>query len=119
MLMAGMYITPMLAPDIGALVEYKKTANANPWEYQFRVSGWVRYITIEIPEWCRFDDDAATKQVRVWSTREEATHVTLTGVCGAFAAIEDVTVTGMVDWPKDILDSDLKTALARVGNILM
>lgn len=107
----------MLAPDIGSLVDYskRKTEDASPWDYQYRVDGWVRFKTIEIPEWLRFDGESATKQVQVWCTREEATHVSLVGVCGALVPVEDVTVTGMVDWPEKHLAQARRDAMSRIG----
>ncbi|MEL3888438.1 hypothetical protein, partial [Pseudomonas aeruginosa] len=36
--------------------------------------------------------------------REQATHVTLTGIAGAIAPIEECTVTGMVPWPDELLE---------------
>jgi hypothetical protein len=51
-----------------------------------------------------------------WCLREEATHVSLSGIAGAIAPIGEVTVTGHVSesWSKEAVDEARQSAI-RLG----
>jgi hypothetical protein len=71
------------APDVGSIVEYGLNSfGTGPAQY--RVTAYA----------C-----PSHKHDRLrWCTQSEATHVALTGICGAMAPIELCKVVGMVDW---------------------
>lgn len=116
-----------LAPDVGALVEYGLDGyRARPATY--RVSGWMKERPVE-PTSDELIDQGVTDIGRIlrailyetqqevqgkkmiWCTREEATHLSLTGVCGAIAPIEACKVVGRVDWSEKQIDEERKYAL--------
>lgn len=112
----------MLAPDVGALVEYG-TDSFGKGPGHYRVDGWLRaaptpkfephdFIGKILFESCReFGEGRDGTRVRMqWCLREEATHLSLSGICGAMARIEDCKVTGMVDWPPKMLDEARESA---------
>lgn len=116
----------MLAPDVGALVEYGLDSfGKEPARY--RVKSWMRVAPapqIAEDDWlgeilfeaCQQVETktGAGKQRMQWCLREEATHVSLTGICGAIAPIEACKVTGMVPWPKAQLD-EARNSANRLG----
>lgn len=108
----------MLAPDIGSLVIYGKNETAYPWHNQFRVDGWLKKVTIEIPEWLRLEGEEPTKVKLQWCTREEATHLGLHGIGGAIAPIEECEVTGIVDWPASIIGQYRDSAIEKIGEFV-
>jgi len=105
-----------MAPDVGALVEYGQNGlRTGPGEY--RVTGWL--CTAEKPvydssdlvdqmmeeilaeeEAERHPHDPRRRNLR-FCLRAEATHVALYGICGAIAPIEEVKVTGTVEWSQE------------------
>lgn len=101
------------APDVGSLVEYGMNSfNTGPAHY--RVTGWMRvapppvlrpddFIGKILFDACQEIPDARDghKKRMQFCLQEEATHLSLTGICGAIAPIEKCKVTGMVDWPAD------------------
>jgi len=118
-------VTP-LAPDVGALVEYGMNSfRTGPGEY--RVTAWLRaapppklhpddFIGEILFEACQELRDArdGRKKRMQFCLREEATHVSLTGIGGTIAPIELCKVTGMVDWPEAQLAHDRAYAV-RLG----
>jgi hypothetical protein len=112
----------ILAPVVGALVEYGKDSfGKGPGHY--RVDGWLRaaptpkfephdFIGKILFESCReFGENRDGTKVRMqWCLREEATHLSLSGICGAMARIEDCKVTGMVDWTPKMLEEARESA---------
>jgi hypothetical protein len=114
--------TAMLAPDVGALVEYGKDSfGKEPAHY--RVDGWLRaaptpkfephdFIGKILFESCReFGEKHDGTKVRMqFCLREEATHLSLAGICGAIAPIELCKVTGMVDWAPKMLAEERESA---------
>jgi hypothetical protein len=103
--------TVLLAPDVGTLVEYGKDSfGKEPGHY--RVDAWLRaaptpefephdFIGKILFESCQeLDDERDGQKKRMqFCLRDEATHLSLSGICGAIAPIEMCKVTGVVDWP--------------------
>jgi hypothetical protein len=114
--------TSLLAPDVGTLVEYGKDGfDKGPGRY--RVSAWIRVAptpTFEpddflgeiLFEACQklTDKRDGQKKRMQFCTREEATHLSLTGICGAIAPIELCKVTGMVEWEQAFLEGQRESA---------
>ncbi len=115
-----------IAPEIGTIVNYGiNEIMKEPRRY--RVTAWIR----EAPP-PTFDPEDALDQILYESSREfrdavdgvkkrmqfclreEATHLSLTGVGGAIAPIALCTVIGKVEWPQNLLDDALASAL-RLG----
>lgn len=46
-----------------------------------------------------------------WCTREEATHVALSGICGAIALVSECRVVGRVQWGEDAVADAVEYAL--------
>jgi hypothetical protein len=117
----------IVAPDVGALVEYGVNGmGTGPGKW--RVKGWMRVAPEPkldpddsfgqiLFESCReFDTKNGNgKQKMQWCLREEATHVTLTGLCGCIAPIEKCKVVGRVDWTEQRIDEDRARA-NQLGN---
>ena len=109
-----------LAPDVCAKITWK----GDKW----RCDGWLkpavrpdykRESVSEVIDEVLFDSCQVIQDHRwVWCTREEATHVSLYGVCGAIAPIEECKVTGMVEWPQELLDSQRAQALRLIGQMV-
>ena len=106
-----------LAPDVGAIVEYGTNSfGTEPGRY--RVSGWLRVapppahpgsILYEACQQLRDARDGQRKRMQ-FCLREEATHLSLSGICGAIAPLEMCEVTGMVDWPQAHLEEARESA---------
>ncbi len=116
---------PLLAPDVGAIVQYGlngfQTAPAT-----YRVSGWMRvapepkfdpddFIGQILFDTCReFDTKNGNGRKRLqFCLREEATHLSLSGIAGAIAPIEACTVIGRVDWPEAHITESRASAIRR------
>jgi hypothetical protein len=114
-------VNPVATPDVGDLVNYAGSG--------FRVTGWlckaepvssgdalVDEVLAEVMAEEAAERAAAGKPVKEqfrWCLPEEATHVSLAGVCGAVASISDVTVTGRVNWPEAHIASGRESALRK------
>ena len=113
---------PVLAPDVGALVEYGTNSfGTEPGRY--RVSGWMRVapppkldpddflgnLLFEACQELRDARDGQRKRMQ-FCLREEATHLSLSGICGAIAPVEMCKVTGMVDWRPEHLEEERESA---------
>lgn len=105
--------TPTLAPDVGAVFEYKGA--------KYRCKGWLRPADPPKPgpAWNDFLDeilyDAAYQREGVrfrWCHRHEATHVAGSGVAGCLAEIARIRVTGQAQLPADVLESERARATA-------
>jgi hypothetical protein len=111
----------MLAPDVGALVDYGLDGfGKEPGKY--RVSSWLRPAAPR-----KFDPDdflgeilfEACQEIKGerWEhcTREEATHLALSGICGAIAPVEACKVTGHISehWSAEHVAELRKSALRR------
>jgi hypothetical protein len=115
--------TGTLAPDVGTLVEYGLDGfGKEPARY--RVEAWMRaaptpeftphdFIAKILFESCReFDDKSGGRPKRMqFCLREEATHVSLAGICGAIAPVEQCEVVGNVSWPDGLLDDSRQRAV--------
>lgn len=116
----------VLAPDVGALVDYGKNSfGTGPGQY--RVTAWMRVapppklepddfigeILFEACQELRDARDGKRKRMQ-FCLREEATHLSLTGIAGTIAPIELCKVTGMVDWSEAQLAADRAYAV-RLG----
>ena len=51
-----------------------------------------------------YDENREFKYAMEWCSREEATHVSGSGVSGVIARIEDITVVGTVNWNEEAID---------------
>jgi hypothetical protein len=118
----------MVAPDVGAIVEYGVSSMGNGPK-TWRVCSWLRaapeptlapddFIGQILFETCReFDTkNGSVKKRMQWCLREEATHVSLTGTCGCIAPVEKCKVVGRVDWPEQQIDDDRSYAV-RLGTM--
>ena len=109
-------LTP-IAPAVGALVEYGLDSfGREPGRY--RVSAWLRVAPppppVDYGDLNSVIDDIlfdACQRLEVtgermqFCLRDEATHLSLSGVGGRIAPIEACKVVGTVDWPQEVLDS--------------
>lgn len=115
----------LLAPDIGALVEYGLNSFGTA-PAQYRVSSWIRVAPVPEPapgdflcdilfEACQeiLDRRDGQRKRMQFCLREEATHLSLKGICGAIAPIELCKVTGMVAWTPEILAEEDESARRR------
>lgn len=114
------------APDAGALVEYGMNSfGTSPAHW--RVKSWLRVAPpLDKAESTWLDEilheaaaevdtkTAAGKQRMQFCPQDEATHVSLTGICGAIAPIEKCKVLGMVDWSPERLEEERLRAV-RMG----
>jgi hypothetical protein len=116
-----------LAPDIGTLVEYHGS--------NYRVDGWIKVAT-PIPNYKQMLKDGIPPFKEIiasilyetaynrrgdrfeWSTRENASHLSLSGVAGAIAKIEDCKITGKVSWSEDVIEEYRQQALLFVGELI-
>lgn len=103
----------IMAPDVGAIVHYGKDGMGNgPGVY--RVNSWLRRVLVDPPFTDELDDVFAEmlfQSCRLFDGyrlqfchRDEATHVSMSGVCGAIAPIEKCVVVGTVEWSKAMID---------------
>ena len=115
-------------PEIGDLVDHGLDSSGQA-PGKFRVTGWlckaepvasgdalVDEVLAEVLAEEAAERAAAGKPERVqlrWCLPEEATHVSLAGVCGAVAPISEVTVTGLVNWPEAHIASGRESALRK------
>ena len=124
-------------PDVCDIVEYGRDGlDQGPGRY--RVTGWLKAhvrarpesgtdmlaagamwqdLTIEQAKHALADrllaDIVKPAAVRLaWCPREEATHVALTGVGGAVAAVSACRVVGQVTWSRDMIDEAVAQAIA-------
>lgn len=116
----------ILAPDVGALVEYGTNSfGTGPGRY--RVKSWIRvapqpelhpdnFLGSLLFESCQELRDARDGQRKrmQFCLREEATHLSLTGIGGAIAPIEMCKVTGMVNWTPEHIE-EAREAARRKG----
>lgn len=116
----------LVAPDAGAIVEYGLNSFGTA-PTTWRVKSWLRVAPpLDTAQATWIDEilresavkvdtkTAAGKQPMQFCLQEEATHVSLTGICGAIAPIEKCKVLGMVDWPQSQLDEARESAV-RIG----
>lgn len=112
-------------PDVGALVEYGLNSFGTA-PARYRVSGWVRVapepeidpddvISQILHETCReFDTmDGRGKKRLQFCLREEATHLSLSGIAGAIAPVELCVVVGKVAWAPALLEEARQSAIRR------
>jgi hypothetical protein len=114
------------APDIA--IRFKKKPDVGRWpdEHYYRVSGWYKMVS---PETLRKKDDwindilldSAHKRdgkLLMRCTREDATHVSGSGVGGCIVAVEDIICEGYVNWDKETIDRERERALKSVGEYI-
>lgn len=109
-----------LAPEVGAIVEYGLDSfGKKPQTY--RVDSWMRERAplvkakrgdfSDVIDEILYDAQQEIKGKKMeWCLRHEATHLSLSGICGAVAPIEECKVVGMVTWSKELLDHERKQA---------
>lgn len=118
-----MSTTSLLVPDVGTLVEYGMNGfRTGPATY--RVSGWMRvaptpkfdpddFLGEILFESCR-EFETGSGQARLQSClREEATHLSLSGIAGAIAPIEQCKIIGRVNWPEEQIAEARESAIRR------
>jgi hypothetical protein len=93
-----------MIPNVGDLVEYGPSG----WSLTgrdhatYRVSGWMR----RAPE----GGEPVMGKKMQWCVRQEATHLSLSGITCVVAPVGECKVVGLVDWPAEILDQEQKRA---------
>ncbi len=114
-------------PDIGALVDFGRNSH-DTGPGQYRVTGWLRpFVKKPLPEGDvlaalaarlieSLDEDEPPRERLEWCLRDEATHVSLYGICGAIAHIDDCDVTGMVGWSEATLAGERRSAEQMAAN---
>lgn len=111
----------IVAPEVGAIVEYGvDQISQKPRRY--RVKSYLCRV-LERPDFgddviaeilfdsCREFDGSRMR----WCLREEATHLSMTGICGSIARVEDCVVVGMVAWTEKLLD-EARASAERLGH---
>jgi len=117
------------APDIA--ISFKKKPDVGRWpdEHSYRVTGYIKMVDPETLKTKAHKDDwisgllidTAHKRdgkLLMRCTREEATHVSGTGVAGCIVAIEDIICGDYVNWDKETIDDARKSALRNVGEYI-
>jgi hypothetical protein len=119
-------MSKIIAPDVGTIVEYNGAS--------YRVDAWMRVKkpvpTVEqifetrVPSLNEVIDSILYETAYhrngdrfEWCTRENATHLSLSGIAGALAKIEDCKITGRVNWTEEMIDELRQQALAFVGEM--
>lgn len=114
----------MLAPDAGAIVEHGLDSFGKKPQ-TWRVNSWMCRAERPAAPDGSFDNvmerllweasqPVGKDKVRMrWCSREEATHVGLSGVCGTIAPIGEVKVIGMVAWDEATLARHRREAIRR------
>jgi hypothetical protein len=98
---------------VGALVLYG-LGGFRTGQARWRVNGWLRVappedlkavdpILAEVLAGVATSDDGRPRYQ--WCLPEEATHVSLSGICGAIAPIGECRVTGRVGWPRATIEA--------------
>ena len=110
----------MEAPDIGTIVEYGLDSFGEK-PATWRVKSWMREAPTpqfkdetfaDVIDEILFEGCQKIKGKRwQWCLQKEATHVSLTGTCGAIAPINECKVIGFVDWDEETVESERKHAL--------
>ena len=120
------------APDIAIAFTRKPGTTRFPDDHRYRVSGWMKLVD---PEALKAEQaklyrpgvgallngiliDSASKKdgkLMMWCTREEATHVTGTGVGGCTVPIDEIECHGYVNWDQETIDKARESALRLVG----
>lgn len=109
-------------PPVGSLVLYGLDGFGTQ-QASWRVSSWLCPFRRPEPSGQfmhdRFADilwESCQKidgQRMQWCLPNEATHVSLTGICGAIAPIGECKVTGMVNWPEKHITEEHESAMRR------
>jgi len=112
-----------LAPDVGSRVEYKGNT--------YRVNSWLREQDVPEPLDIDVDIDDMLNDIivqasytnqngknLVWCIREEATHVSCSGICGACVPVTEVKVIGRVPWTEEDIEKLRDSALRKVGQMV-
>lgn len=126
-------------PDIGDIVEYGLDGfGVGPATY--RVSSWLKphvvparitghdmrlagamWPELDVDQRIEaivhsFDDDYKPRGTRlVWCLRDEATHLSMSGICGAVGLIEKCKVVGRVAWTDAHIAESVASAERRAG----
>lgn len=120
-----------IAPDVASIVEYGLDSFGQKPE-TYRVDGWLcempplveldcgtpgsktrQQITNTVIMKLRQENppDPSKKRLR-WCLREDATHLALSGICGAVAPVEKCKVIGVVNWDSSVIDEYRADAVA-------
>ena len=91
-----------MTPEICDIVMY-----GDDKEARYRVNGWLK----------RCPKTKAFPHGWQWCLKDEAEGVSLTGICGALAALDEVTVVGRVAWDKALIkrERDFAISLGKEG----
>lgn len=115
-----------LPPEVGSIVEYGLNSfGTSPARY--RVNAYLREV-VEVSTTDEFGLSEILQEARRasqgkrlrWCLREDATHLSLSGISGALAPVRDCKVIGMVDWPQKELQAarDYAERRGREGDLL-
>lgn len=108
-------------PDIGETFTHQGQ--------QYRVGGWLRKAPppksspgrcawIDEVLWASQQSCGPRSEKLAFCLRDHAEYVEGVGVGGTIVAVEDVVVTGRVDWPEKILRSARSQAIALAGEVV-
>jgi len=117
-------MSSLLAPDTGTLIEYEG--------HKYRVDAWMKERDIPEPidifksELSAVFQDIIDQSNHVndngknwvWCVREEATHLSCSGVSGCIVPVKDAKVVGRVSWSEEAIDDHRKDALSLVGEVI-
>jgi hypothetical protein len=126
------------APDAGTIFEYG-LGGSGKHPGTFRVSAWVRERPWRASAYdmamsgAMMDEAGGSREVLAsqlvheimadepprrrrleFCLREQATHVSGSGVCGCIAPLSAIRVVGMVEWPQGVID-DHRARAVRLG----
>lgn len=118
-------------PEIGDTFKLSREAQWPTRDHSWRVTGYIKLVEPEAHksnEASKYDEigamlnniliDSAQKQdgkLMMWCAKEEATHVTGTGVAGCIEKISDIEVTGRVSWSEDMIQNAVRQHERMIG----
>lgn len=111
----------MLAPDVGALFIVPSQPPGINGQSRYRLTSWLREMDPPKPGVNWIDEILYEGQQTIQGkklvhcTRNEASHVSGTGVCGCIVSIDKIKVVGRVPWSKELIAEERRRALLSVG----
>jgi len=116
-------------PDIGDIIQRKVDEEREMgFDRKWRVTGWLKAVPLEALLTGDFLKDVLLEtasraeeigMVMVWCTRQEATHVSGSGVAGCLLHISEVEVVGRVNWTEDQIESERHSHMRIIGEYLI
>jgi len=103
---------------------------------KYRVDGYLQqYDPIAEmeadPDCCKITYDIVSKMIQKekesgqyreryrWCKKEDATHVTGSGICGCIAPIDEVEITGKVEWSEESIQGEIERHNRMIGEQLI